>query len=163
MCTGGHMSTQLVLSFEPNGATRETVTKRVNSTRHTLAFSCSRATCGFAKASKSVALSFSKLPSIRAQILQTKQWQKMNLRQWGEHQVLTWVHKSCWPETQAALVFSCLLSAEIVDTVIYTATVCTRGRAAIILRLQGGLSCDCSHNLTDWPTVMFHCFIDKAQ
>lgn len=89
---------------------------------------------------------------------------KMNLRQWGEHQVLTWVHKSCWPETQAALVFSCLLSAEIVDTVIYTAMVWTRGRTAIIFRLKGGLSCHCSHNLTDWPTViLFHCHSDKAQ
>lgn len=72
---GGHMSTQLVLSFEPNGATTESLTKHVDSTHHTLDFSCRQAYSCFAKASKSVALSFSKLPGIRAQILHTKQWQ----------------------------------------------------------------------------------------
>lgn len=60
----------------------------------------------------------------------------MDLRQWGEHQVLTRVHKNRWPETQAALVFSCLLSAEIVETVIYAATVWTGRRAQIILWLH---------------------------
>lgn len=73
MYIGRNMSTQLVLSFEPNGATKESLTKHMNSTHHTLAFSCSQAKCCFAKASKSVALSFSKLPGIRAQILQTQQ------------------------------------------------------------------------------------------
>lgn len=33
------MSTQLVLSFEPNGATKESLTKHVDSTHHTLDFS----------------------------------------------------------------------------------------------------------------------------
>lgn len=157
------MSTQLVLSFEPNGATNESLTKHMDSTYSPLVFSSSQAKGCFAKASKSVALSFSKLQGIRAQILQTKQWQ-MNLRQWGEHQVLTWVHKNCWPETQAALVFSCLLSAEIVDTVIYTAVVSTRGRTSIILWLRRVSSHHSSRNLTDWPTIfLFHRFTDEAR
>lgn len=157
------MSTQLVLSFEPNGATKESLTKHVNSTHHTLAFSCSRLSVVLPKHLNLWLYHF-----LNYQALELRSYRqnndKMNLRQWGEHQVLTWVHKSCWPETQAALVFSCLLSAEIVDTVIYTAMVWTRGRTAIILCLQGGLSCHCSHNLTDWPTViLFQCHSDKAQ
>ena len=44
----------------------------------------------------------------------------MNLGQWSGHQVFDLRTENCWPETQAALVFSCLLSGEIVDTVNYT-------------------------------------------
>lgn len=47
----------------------------------------------------------------------------MNLGQWSGHQVFDLRTENCWPETQAALVLSCLLSAEIVDTVNYTVIV----------------------------------------
>lgn len=93
----------------------------------------------------------------------------MNLGQWSGHQVFDLRTENCWPETQAALVFSCLLSAEIVETVNYTVIVWWRDKKNVIAKLYACVCVypsHCCHNLTDWSAdstpVSLHCWYSSA-
>lgn len=122
------MSIPLVLSFEPHWATDEPLWQNINICLMSISVESIFQTRGcFAKVSSSAALPFSKAIRATAQSLNCEtNNNKMSLGQWSGHQVFDLRTKSCWPETQAALVFSCLLSAEIVDTVNYTVIVWSR-------------------------------------